>query len=670
VTRVLETDLPRPTSRRITSPTGTALLVAAALALSEIAGLAAIVKSYEIAQTTLSNESEFAWFWLGMILIELPITALIARWQTSASVRMALLTLFGVVTFAPKLLRNPTAPSYHDEYAHWRATYDILSSGKLFQPTPIIPIIADYPGLHTATAAVVHFTGLDIWQSGTIILVLFHLAGFLGIVALARSAGMSPRASALAGILYGTNASFLYFDTEFAYESMAIPLLIWSLVCFVQAFRARPGRRLVWCVCTIFLSAGTVITHHLSSLALSLIMVLISIALSIPRLARRDGWVDTARVAWGLTLAMIAMFLVWIVFFAPATFSYLSPYLGSGLSELMESATGGNGSRELFSASLSPSWEQDSSYLLVPVMLVMAGIAVFSMRNRIRERVLPNGRRGRLLPSGPTRSIFCSLTLLGLAYFPSTVFLLSQAGAEGARRSWADSWIGLTISVSPIVVVLLNWVDNRIKLRSRIFGRTGLALLMIVLIIGGTAAGLDAVYRFPGPYLFGSDTRSNTPELDSMTQWFLKRFGPGNNVVTDRQTGLQIASAGLQNTAFPSAGFPTYDLYSDPPGQPIGPGYLLSELLYSKYLYLVVDERMATDVPVIGVYFEPDEPVSYISADGKSLFAGKLGKFDGIQWMYKVFASDNYSVYRTALPPGNIKYQSHPVKFQGKLSVG
>ena len=74
------------------------------------------------------------------------------------------------MTFLPKLIRNPAGPDYHDEYAHWRAIYNILSSGKLFEPAAIIPIISDYPGLHAATAAMVSFSGLDIWQSGTILL--------------------------------------------------------------------------------------------------------------------------------------------------------------------------------------------------------------------------------------------------------------------------------------------------------------------------------------------------------------------------------------------------------------------------------------------------------------------------------------------------------------------
>jgi hypothetical protein len=645
------------------------LLVIAVLALCEIAGVSAVVKSYDIGLTVLTAQSEFVWFWIGMLLIEMPVVALIAHSSTSGATRSAALVLFGIVTFLPKLLRNPTGPDFHDEYAHWRATYDILSSGKLFEPVPVIPILQDYPGLHIATAWVVHFTGLGIWPSGTILLVIVHLAGLLGIVALARSVGLNSRASAIAGILYGANASFLYFDTEFAYESVAIAFLIWSLVCFVQSVKAPRGERAAWVGCTVALCAGTVVTHHLSSLGLTLIMVLFSLALSIPPLARRDGWRQTARLAWGLTATMAAMFAAWIILAAPTTISYLSPYLGEGLSQLMQ-ATGGSGSRTLFTASLSPAWEQYTTYLLVPVMLGLAVAGFISLRGRIRERRSSTGRRIRLLPSGTTRALFLALTVLGFIYFPSTLLIFSASGAEGARRSWADSWIGLTVSVAPVAVWTLTWVSERATLLTRAFGRTALALGMVLIIVGGTAAGLDTVYRFPGPYLFGSDARSNTPELDAMTQWFLKRFGSGNNIVTDRQTGLVAASSGLQNTAFPSAGFPTWDLYADSPGKPLGPPFLLAELKSSDYLYLIVDERMATNIPNVGVYFEPDETANYILPDGKSFFAGRLGKFNTVQWMYKVFSSDNYAVYRMALPAQNVTYQSVPVNFHGSLSVG
>ena len=238
--------------------------------------------------TVRSNESEFTWFWFGMLMIEMPIIGLIAHSRISGGARSAILILFGVVTFLPKLIRNPAGPDYHDEYAHWRAIYNILSSGKLFEPAAIIPIISDYPGLHAATAAMVNFSGLNIWQSGTILLILCHLAQVLGIAALGRSVGLDSRAAGIAAILYAANSSYLYFDTQLSYESMAITLLIWSLVCFVQAIRSPRGRRGVWVASTVLLCAGTVITHHLSAFGLCLIMLLVSIALSVPPLARQD----------------------------------------------------------------------------------------------------------------------------------------------------------------------------------------------------------------------------------------------------------------------------------------------------------------------------------------------------------------------------------------------
>ena len=647
-----------------------AWLVISLLAIAEIVGVAGLIKSYEIAQTVTSSESEFTWFWFGMLMIELPIVALVSHSRPSGGARSAVMVLFGIVTFLPKLIRNPSGPDYHDEFAHWRATYNILSSGKLFEPAAIIPIISDYPGLHAATAAIVNFSGLDIWQAGTVLLILCHLAQVLGIAALGRSVGLNSRAAAIAGILYAANSSYLYFDTQFSYESMAITLLIWGLVCFVQAIRAPRGRRGVWVASTVLMCAGTIITHHLSAFGLCLIMVLISIALSIPRLARQEGWKKTAVRAWGLTLTMITLLGMWIYFVAPETVSYLFPYVGQGLSQLMNTAGGGGNSKTLFAASLSPLYEQDSSFLLVPLMLALAVVAAFLVLSRMKERALPDGRRGSLLPCGSMRATFLALAVLGLVYFPSTIFILSAAGSEGARRSWAQSWVGLAIFAGPAAVWLLGWAGNRRRLWSRVSARAVLALGLVVIIVGGVAAGQDAVYRFPGPYLFGSDARDETPELDAMSQWFLNRFGAGNNVVTDRYTGLIEASYGLQNTGFPSAGFPIWDLYTSSPDQSVGPPFLLEELQYSKYLYLIVDERMATNVPEVGTYFEGVEPSDLITPTGKSFFAGRLGKFNTVQWMYKVFASDNYAVYRMALPAESITYQTKAASFHGEISVG
>jgi uncharacterized membrane protein len=636
--------------------------VATVVAVCEIAGIASLVISYSIAQTTVSDQAEFAWFWLGMALIELPLIAIVACRVISEAARYATTILLGILTYAPKLLRDPSSPDFHDEFAHWRDVYDIISTGKLFGPVPIVPIISRYPGLHATVAALVNATGLTIWQGATLLLIVLHVACFLGIAALAQAIGFDSRTAAFAAITYSFNSSFLYFDTEFGYESMAIALLIWALVAFVQAIRADSGReRAAWCCVTVLLCAGTAVTHHLSAINLAIVMALVSLALSVPWLARRQGWIRTAATAWSLTLFMGLSIAGWIHFVAPATVAYLSPYLGTGLSELMQVAAGSNSGRQLFSASLSPSWEHQAAFAVTVIAFCMAIAGVLIIRSRIKSGLLQRGR---------PRSILLGFTVLGLVYFPSTLFLLSSAGAEGARRSWAISWIGLAIFTAPVAIWLLDWAGQRVHVLSRATFRFGLAAVLVISLAGGTAAGLDPSYRFPGPFLYGSDSRSETAELGAMSQWFLQRFGPGNNIVTDRYTGLVIASFGLQNTATPSAGFPTYDLYLDKPGQPIGPAFLLADLSSSHYLYLIVDKRMALDTPRVGVYFEPDEPSSFVLANGQSVFKGRLSKFNTTLWMDKVFQSDNYSVYRMNLPVASVRYQDHEVKFQGKLSIG
>jgi hypothetical protein len=598
-----------------------------------------------------------------MFLIELPLVGFVARRATPRIMRTALLTLYGVVSFAPKLLRSPTSPLYHDEFAHWRETHDILVTGKLFQANPIISIVARYPGLHAATAALVNATGLTIWQAGTILLILFHGTLVLGIAMLAQSLGLNDRTASVVAILYGLNSSFLYFDTQYGYESMAITLVVFTLVAYVRAIRSPPGRgRAAWCVLTVMLAAGTVVTHHLSTLTLVLIMTLVSLAVSLPWLSRSDGWRGTAATAWGLTLLTALMAAAWIHYVAPTTLSYLSPFLGEGLSELVQVVKGAGAPRQLFGASLSPWWEQKSAYLVPVLALILTVGGLLLTRARIRG--------GRLVP-GRRRALVLAFALLGLVYFPSTVFILAPAGAEGARRSWAFTWIGLCMLAGPAVVWLIDWAGRRARQWVRVSLYSGLIGSLAISMIGGTAAGLDASYRFPGPFLYGSDARSITPELLALSEWFSQRFGTGNNIVTDRYTGLVLGSFGLQNTASPSPGFPVYNLYLAKPGAAIEPAFLLFDLSLSDYTYLIVDNRMAYDQPELGIYFTPDEPTSqFRSQGGRPVFYGRLQKFNTIQWMVKVFQSDNYSVYRLVLPAAQAGYEHHPPTLRGKVPQG
>jgi hypothetical protein len=617
-----------------------------------------VVHSYVVAETTLSSTAEFAWFWAGMLLVELPVAGLLARRRTAQGMRTALLAFYGLLSFAPKLFRNPTSPLFHDEFAHWRATYDILSTGKLFQPDPIIPILSEYPGLHAATASLVNATGLTIWQAATLLLLFCHVALVLGIATLAQSLGLSNRTASIVAIIYCLNSSFLYFDTQYAYESMALTLVVWALVAYVRTIRAPSKHgRTAWGALTVTFSVGTAVTHHLSTFTLILIMALASLAMSVPLLAKAEDWKRTAMTAWCLTVVTAIVAGAWIHFVAPNTLTYLSPFVGQGTSQLLHDIQGSGSARQLFGATLSPWWEEKAAYFVPLFAFALAVGGLLLLRVRIRH-----GRLRR----GPRRALLFAFALLGLMYFPSTIFILSPSGAEGARRSWAFTWIGLCILVGPAVVWLVDWVRGRSYQWLRAGLRSALFLALAIALVGGTAAGLDAAYRFPGPFLYGSDARSITPELLALSDWFSARFGRGNNIVTDRNTALVFGSFGVQNPATPSAGFPVYNLYLAKPGAPIEPAYLLFDLSASRYAYLIVDTRMGYEVPETGVYFVPNEP-SFLTKAGKSIFHGRLGKFNTIPWMLKVFQSDNYSVYRFTLPASKTSYQQQPPNLRGDI---
>jgi hypothetical protein len=89
-------------------------------------------------------------------------------------------------------------------------------------------------------------------------------------------------------------------------------------------------------------------------------------------------------------------------------------------------------------------------------------------------------------------------------------------------------------------------------------------------------------------------------------------------------------------------------------------------LSLSNYTYLIVDERMAYDVPELGVYFTASDPASVQPQGNKSPFQGRLNKFNTVQWAIKIFESDNYSIYRFNLSATQVPHQQQPPTSRGK----
>ncbi|WP_436527318.1 hypothetical protein [Actinoplanes sp. HUAS TT8] len=605
---------------------------ATTLTAAGAAGAAAIVIAYQRAEW--GRSGQFGWFWAGMLLFTLPAGYWALRRGTSARLRLAVLIGYGAFTYLPKMLRHPSGPLYHDEYAHWGQSHSILVDGRLFEMNPIVRVIGDYPGLHACVASLALLTGLSIWQAALFVLTTAHVLLTLGVAVLAGQLRPDPRIAAAAAIGYSLNSSFLFFDTQLGYESLAIGILVWALAAAVRALRATTvPARLGWSALTLLLAVATTATHHLTALWLTGVIGLFALVCTIHSIATRE-LITPARAAWALTSGTALIVAGWLGLVAPRTSDYLDPYLGRALDQISGLAGGDDGGRELFSKSVLPWWEQTAAYIAPGLALIamVAAIILWWRRRHTDEPV--------------THAATTAMLMVAALYFPATLLILTPAGAEGARRSWAFSYLGLAIAAAPVAVALIDRV-SRLRPRMSTAGMaaagTGLAAICSVLLVGNNAAGMNPSYRFPGPPVYGSDTRAATPEVLAAAHWLLDTQGRGIRLVADRYSGLILGSFGEQQPTTGSESFPAYDLYRAQPGKPISPE-LLAQLRDWRFEFLVVDRRMAEQVPDINIYFETNEPLRH---DGVPAFdRAQLTKFDTMPWLIKVYDGPHLAIYR------------------------
>ncbi|WP_418004903.1 hypothetical protein ACNO8X_08270 [Mycobacterium sp. PDNC021] len=593
------------------------------------AGLAIVGYSYRLSGTGGPPSAYYLVFWGGMLLAALPAAAKLIGRAGGRTDRLWAVAMLGLVTMAPKLIRNPFGPRYHDEYAHWRQAVDLVDSGHLFQPNTLIPIVQFYPGTSGLTGAIQSITGLSTWTSGLVVIAVMHVTGLFGVYVLGERLLGSSRAGGIAALVYGINPSAVYFDTQYAYESVAINWFLWVVALTAIAAHTPDMRRRFQCLSAAgVLAMSVVVTHHLTTAFLlgvtATVAVTGTVALLLPAQRRRPigrPTVGTA-VAWWITFTVtLGSAAAWVWFCARPTLDYLSPYFGSAVTQLRAMAgKSGAGGRKLLAAQVQPYWEQLLTATAPVVLLVTVGLAALLVK------------RGRVRLSATT----WGLVAFGLCYFLSLPFILAPSGAEGARRSWGFTYVGIAVIVA---IALDRWPATGMR-----FGRKTMtvwtAVLTVVLLIGNVGGGLNDPYRFPGPFRWGTDTNSATDETRSVARQLNQEFGRVQ-VVSDAYTGLQLAADGGMYMAFPAPGFPAWELVqsdADPSKS------LAGMLVYSGYKFLVVDVMMGRQLPFNGHNFGPEDPLR-----GDKTPMANLLRLDAAPWATRILATENLRVYRLHL---------------------
>jgi hypothetical protein len=589
-------------------------------AIGLILGCALLCLSFSIASTRAPGELEFALFWLGILAGIVPIGIRLVRAQTGRTERIVLLVAAALFAFVPKFLRDPTSPLFHDELIHVRQAQNVFQVGHPFVSSSLTAIIKSYPGLEELTASVQNLTGLSTFEVATALLWLLHVVTLIGVFVLVERITASSRAAGVGALLYSINPAFMFFDAQFSYESLSIVYAVWILVCVVGFQKTGAGaHRSAWFVLALVLGAACIVTHHVTSYALVVVLLAVSVALFV---LRNRGPRATAglRLTWIYTGGFALGVGAWLVFVAPTTLDYVAPHVLPTLGNLFNALNRSRSSPKYFAPSVVPAYEQAAAVVAIVVLAVFS-VSAWMMLLRRRKMT-------------PTLLAFAAF---GMLYFASVPVLLTSEG-EAATRSWAYTYIGLAVLLGGWAGMSFSRLDRSTTGRFGLAAATSAALAVIV--VGNVHVQATYAYRFPGPYIYGSDTRSLTPELIATAGWLHSRIGSAQPVLADRDTGIAIGTLGDDSVAQPSPGFPAWDIYFS---SALPTDRLLQELRTSGYRYMVVETDMYRLLPVTGFYFNLDEPEAGKRTQPPPEAA--LDKFDGLPWMSEIYSTQNLRIY-------------------------
>jgi hypothetical protein len=593
-----------------------------------------VVWAYQLAPTT-GIQAYDPIFWAGMLLAYLAIA-----WRAvSGRYAVLWLGLLGLFALLPKFWMSPGGPIYWDETAHFALLRNVIWSHQLFQFTPLLPIGTYYPGLESTAATIHWLTGLSPWDSALTLIAVAHCLLPVQVYYIARALQVPHRWAAVAGLVYATNPQFVYDDAQFAYESVAILLMLTIVRLYAEALAAERSGGRTWrqslsiVLLIAVISFGCVVTHHLTSLTgIALLLAGALFVKPIRGLADRKGGWRRLFVRWTPVLTLATCLGLWIAFVAPPTVAYLFPSVSGTASQLLALVTGSKGSsgaaRMIFNQSTAPGYERAAAVvgpIMIALALLFAGI--------------------RWLQKPALRSNFLWSFVVIAAYLVSLPLTLIGDGVSGAHRTWATTYIG--VSLLPAALVVLFELDKHRPWLKRTAAMAGAGALA-VLLVGNVAAGTPIDYRFPGPYKFDSDTLSVTPETLSFAHWILTHLGPGKHVVTDRFTALALTAHAAAVTPVEGPVVSIASIWYD--ARPPAP-YLMSVLQRHGVDYLAIDVR--------DTEYTATNPTLFYTGEPNLVPRRNFTRLAHWPWLRLLYSSRHYRLYKIDFHSYYLWYPAH-----------
>ena len=583
------------------------------VSLTTAIGIFLVAMAYNAAR--LAQPSADPLFWIGLLVIFVPVTVRLLSAKPSRGERISLLIALGVALYLLNYLQYPLYFASYDELGHWRTASDIVASHHLFSVNPLLPISSSYPGMEIITAAISNLTGLPLFASGIIMLTVTHLLFVLALFLFYERFSHSAQMSGIATLLYIANAGYFSFDTSFSYESLALPIAIFVLSIVVLLYCTQTQRPR-WLFIAILLGLGAlVITHHVTTYAL-LVYLLLWVAISLLVNRHQKEWmIPAAAGVVGLILSV-----AWLAFTGFVTIGYLTPHLGDSLAQFSQILNGQGLPRQLFqdsSGDVTPLWQRILAFLSVALIGLGLPFGLYQIwRHHRRE------------------AIMLTLACGAIAYPFSQALRLTAAGGEAGYRSVEFLFLGIAFVLA--IVITRFWLS-----RSQRWWRSTLLVIGItVIFLGQLISGVGPPWALmPGPYLVAADQRSVEPEGITAAQWANQYLGPNRRIASDRINTLLLATYGDEWVVTSGNDVPVAPIFIS---LHFGP-YVVTILQQDQIQYLVVDSRLTTGLPHVGTYFN-------ISSSGEVQYTSPLdpaaiAKFQNVKQLDRLFDSGNIAVY-------------------------
>ena len=577
---------------------------------------------------------QYAIFWVAYALILIPATWNIMSRRTPVEALPAIVFGLSVWGMVPKLLRTGYQILYFDEFDHFRIAEGLAQTGHLQTDTGLLQIGATFPGLELFTSAAERVTGVSLVAAALAVTVLVHIAALVGIYVLTRNISGSPRAGALSALIYSLNPSWLFFDSQFSYEGLGIAILIWALVFAQQSISDRDsGRRLgTTAIVAISLSVCLVTIHHVTAIALAVILTVVALIGAWRARVHKNDVHERVGVAVLLAAVSVGATAWRLLNVGHTLVLYLAPTFS--VTKMLSAVFGflGFGHGQATRATLTgglPQYEIACAYVMIPILFVIFVWSVVGMWQNRRQR--------------PT--LVFALALLGLAYFGSLPLVAVRQFSESVHRTWGFSFIGL----GPIIAIAVCehqagghaitlrgkklWPARRLSAKPLI--AVGLASLLIV-AVGCVATGPDKYYRFGGPVVPGGDAVAYGTQTTMVAQWFAAHSTSRDVVFADRYVGHSIAIS--SDVQIPIQKYLLAMVFAN--------DLRVGDVAYVqkyKVSYIVVDRRMANDLPPNGFWYGYAEPGAYSST---LIPENNIVRFGCLNWLNAVFATTDYEVFR------------------------